>query len=71
MKNIPQILDLKDARISSCIDKINEMFCGNGRIIVRKSGTEPVTRVMLESETNSEIERAKVMLNSTIRSVVI
>ena len=69
LENIPRVLDLEDAKIANCINKINDRLHGNGRIVVRKSGTEPVTRVMIEAETNSGIERAKSMLNSTIRSV--
>ncbi len=69
MKNIPRILDLSDARISDCINKINEMLRDNGRIVVRKSGTEPVTRVMIEAKTNSEIECAQSMFLSTIRYI--
>lgn len=34
--------------------KIENLINGKGRILLRKSGTEPVVRVMVESEENSE-----------------
>ena len=34
--------------------KIENIINGKGRILLRKSGTEPVVRVMVESEENSE-----------------
>ena len=59
LKNIKKLLDLTDPIISTCISKIeNEILGNSGRIIVRKSGTEPITRVMIESEFYSNIESA-------------
>jgi len=34
------------------VDKVNEELAGNGRILVRASGTEPLVRVMVEAEND-------------------
>ncbi len=56
---LPQVLQnvrfrkgapLDDARVKSCIDDCNARLNGSGRILVRKSGTEPVIRVMAEGD---------------------
>ncbi len=56
---LPQVLQnvrfkkgtpLDDARVRSCIEAGNTKLNGAGRILVRKSGTEPVIRVMAEGE---------------------
>ena len=41
---------LNDARITSRIAAGQERLNGSGRVLVRKSGTEPVIRVMGEGE---------------------
>lgn len=45
----------KNEKISSEINKIDEEFKGNGRAIVRASGTEPLIRVMIEGENQKYI----------------
>ena len=69
MTNFPQILvnakvknELKDSylgnkEIKSEIKKIEEMFNGKGRVVIRPSGTEPLIRVMIEGEEENEIEK--------------
>jgi len=56
---LPQVLQnvrfrkgapLEDARVKSIIDAGNRRLNGSGRILVRKSGTEPVIRVMAEGD---------------------
>jgi phosphoglucosamine mutase len=56
----PQILEnvrfkkdrspLSDEKVLSCIEAGQARFNGNGRLLVRKSGTEPVIRVMGEGD---------------------
>jgi phosphoglucosamine mutase len=41
---------LKDKEIAVEIRTIEEMMNGNGRVLIRPSGTEPLVRVMLEGE---------------------
>lgn len=71
MFNIPKILDLKNAQISDCIDKINhDILPESGRIIVRKSGTEPVTRVMIEAQTEAKAREAEQYFKSMTENVL-
>ena len=44
----------EDEVIKAAIEKIEEEFSGNGRVLIRPSGTEPLVRVMIEGE-NQEI----------------
>jgi phosphoglucosamine mutase len=46
---------LEDARVTSQIKACEERLNGSGRILVRKSGTEPVIRVMAEGEDEKMI----------------
>lgn len=45
-----------DSDISGAIKAVEEKLGGEGRVIVRASGTEPLIRVMLEGNDRSEIE---------------
>ena len=38
----------KDKEITTAIKKLEEDFSGNGRVLIRPSGTEPKVRVMIE-----------------------
>lgn len=46
----------EDSEILNEINVIKEKLGDNGRIVVRASGTEPLIRVMLEGENQSELE---------------
>ena len=48
----------KDEEIKEKIKKLEEEFSGNGRVLIRTSGTEPLVRVMIEGE-NQEYIKAK------------
>jgi phosphoglucosamine mutase len=58
-------------RVSSKISEINELLTNRGRIVVRYSGTEPLLRIMIESdsaETNQALaEELAQVVASTIR----
>ena len=41
--------------IAAVIGKMEEKMAGNGRILVRPSGTEPLLRVMAEAPTDEEV----------------
>lgn len=47
---------LNDARIQAAADAVTESLHGEGRILLRKSGTEPVLRVMVEAATQELCE---------------
>ena len=62
---LPQILQsvrfrkgapLEDAHVKSCIEECTARLGGAGRILVRKSGTEPVIRVMAEGDDEKLIQ---------------
>ena len=48
----------EDEVTKAAIEKIEEEFSGNGRVLIRPSGTEPLVRVMIEGE-NQEVISAK------------
>ena len=49
-----------NAEIISAIDKIEKRLQGEGRVLIRPSGTESLVRVMIEGKDESEIsEMAK------------
>ncbi len=64
MERLPQVLlnvsvshikRLKDAqKIWSTVDSVQKRLQGRGRILVRPSGTEPLVRVMVESDSQEE-----------------
>lgn len=46
----------KNAEIKSEIEKLEKEFAGNGRVLIRPSGTEPLVRVMIEGKDKKTIE---------------
>jgi phosphoglucosamine mutase len=48
------------------VSRLNESLNGNARVLVRRSGTEPVVRLLAEAETEAEAEK----LCGTIASLV-
>ncbi len=59
----------KDEKIKTAIEKLEKEFAGNGRVLIRPSGTEPLVRVMIEGEDQEYItkranEIAKLIENS-------
>ena len=47
----------KDAEIKANIEKLEKEFAGNGRVLIRPSGTEPLVRVMIEGEDQDYISK--------------
>ncbi len=45
----------KDETIKQAIEKLEKEFDGNGRVLIRPSGTEPLVRVMIEGEEQEYI----------------
>lgn len=43
---------MDDPEVQKAIDEVDEELHGNGRVLVRPSGTEPLLRVMAEAETD-------------------
>ncbi|MBQ2836477.1 MAG: phosphoglucosamine mutase [Clostridia bacterium] len=46
----------KNEEIKEAIEKLQNEFSGNGRVLIRPSGTEPLVRVMIEGQDKSVIE---------------
>lgn len=54
----------QDTEIKQAIQKLESEFAGNGRVLIRPSGTEPLVRVMIEGEDQQDInQKAKEMVN--------
>ena len=47
----------KDTEIQEAIEKLEKEFAGNGRVLIRPSGTEPLVRVMIEGEDQEYITK--------------
>ena len=47
----------KDEEIKFAIEKLEKEFTGNGRVLIRPSGTEPLVRVMIEGENQEYITK--------------
>ena len=73
---LPQVLEnvrfrngspLEDAKVASQIKACEERLSGKGRILIRKSGTEPVIRVMAEGEDEKLVRTVVRELAAAIR----
>ena len=60
---------LNDEEVIKEVSKINKLIDGKGRVLLRKSGTEPLIRVMVECETEEKcIEYAEGVVNIIIKN---
>ena len=46
-----------DVEIKTAIEELEKEFAGNGRVLIRPSGTEPLVRVMIEGQDKIMIEQ--------------
>ena len=46
-----------DSEIKTAIAELEKEFSGNGRVLIRASGTEPLIRVMIEGENQEHIKK--------------
>ena len=56
--------------IAAIIGKMEEKMAGNGRILVRPSGTEPLLRVMAEAPTDKEVDEYVDTIVSVVREEI-
>ena len=56
-----------DSEILKAKEKLEAEFSGNGRVIIRASGTEPLIRVMIEGENQKYIEEKATQLANLIK----
>ena len=47
---------MKNPESAAAIAKVEETMAGNGRVLIRPSGTEPLVRVMLEGDSLEAIQ---------------
>jgi phosphoglucosamine mutase len=75
-KKVPQILNnievknkkiINDIKVKNSIKKAKKIMNGQGRILVRKSGTESKIRVMGESDNKKLLEKCINIIIKTIK----
>ena len=54
--------------IAEAINKLNDKFAGEGRVLIRPSGTEPLVRVMIEGKDQALIEKEAKKLAELIQN---
>ncbi len=57
--------------VAEAIEKLEKKFAGEGRVLIRPSGTEPLVRVMIEGKDQMAITQDAQMLADLIRRTVI
>lgn len=57
---------INDTEVAKEKEKIEALIDGNGRILLRKSGTEPIIRVMAEAQTKEKCDEYVEMLKNKI-----
>lgn len=57
--------------IAAAIEKLNEKFAGEGRVLIRPSGTEPKVRVMIEGKDQAMIEAEAKKLAELIQNTML
>ena len=56
--------------IAEAIQKLEEKFAGEGRVLIRPSGTEPLVRVMIEGKNQEEIDMEAKKLADLIQDIM-
>lgn len=57
--------------IASAIEELTARFAGEGRVLIRPSGTEPKVRVMIEGKDQKMIEEEAVKLANLIQNIML
>ena len=57
--------------IAEAIDRVSKKFEGEGRVLIRPSGTEPLVRVMIEGKDQAMIEKEAKELAELIQNVML
>ncbi|HAO6015976.1 TPA: phosphoglucosamine mutase [Listeria monocytogenes] len=78
MKTFPQKLEnirvsdknhvTDNPKVSKVIGEVEAEMAGNGRVLVRPSGTEPLVRVMVEAATKEETDEYCERISAVVRS---
>jgi phosphoglucosamine mutase len=57
--------------ISEAIAALDKKFAGDGRVLIRPSGTEPLVRVMIEGKNKDEIKADAIALAELIQNIML
>jgi phosphoglucosamine mutase len=57
--------------IAEAISNLEKQFAGDGRVLIRPSGTEPLVRVMIEGKNQEQIEEEAKKLAKLIEEVML
>ena len=57
--------------IAEAIEALNKKFAGEGRVLIRPSGTEPLVRVMIEGKDQKMIEEEAKKLAELIQNIML
>lgn len=68
VKNENKEIYLEIDEIREKISLIEKQFHGKGRVLIRHSGTEPLVRVMIESDTNDDLQGIALELSKLIEN---
>ncbi|MCT6817972.1 MAG: phosphoglucosamine mutase, partial [Lysinibacillus fusiformis] len=58
----------ENTKVAAVIAEVEAEMAGNGRVLVRPSGTEPLVRVMVEAATETDCERFVVRIADVLRA---
>jgi phosphoglucosamine mutase len=61
---------LEYPEIADAIDRLNTEFAGQGRVLIRPSGTEPMVRVMIEGKDQEKIQKEAEKLAGLIQDIM-
>lgn len=61
---------LEYPEIADAIDKLTKQFAGEGRVLIRPSGTEPLVRVMIEGKDKELIQKEAERLAGLIQDIM-
>ena len=61
---------MENPQIADAIDALTKKFAGEGRVLIRPSGTEPLVRVMIEGKDQKQIQEEAEKLAALIEKVM-
>ncbi|TCL06411.1 phosphoglucosamine mutase [Sodalis ligni] len=78
MRLLPQILvnvrfdgssdPLETTRVKQALAEVESALAGKGRVLLRKSGTEPLIRVMVEGEDDEQVKRLAHLIADAVKA---
>ena len=59
-----------DEQIKEAIEKLEKEFAGNGRVLIRPSGTEPYIRITAEGKTQEHLNSIEKISNEFLNNII-